>query len=262
MGFECRTLSRGISRARRGALIAAALVATMAAVATGSVATAPTAAAAPPPVGATLHGQGSVEEAWLTGANPGDRIELREDGSAVANPANPGTADSLGTLIIRNLTPGGGYDWVDLTTGQRTDRFPVLAPGDNPRRNGPLYTGQPLHHGLNYITMRDGIQLAATVRYPYGGTCSDTAPCPTVIEYSGYNTAAPTDPVPALISQALHAPCTGCGDPNLLPDTATAVGIRPRPDLRVRHGQPPDARHGVLGWGLRPVRVPVGLRRL
>ena len=201
-----------------------ALVALMATMSAEAVATGATAAAAPPPVGAALHGQGSVEEAWLTGANPGDRIELRENGAAVANPANPGTADSLGTLIIRNLVPGGGYGWVDVTTGQRTDRFPVLAPGDNPRRNGPLYTGQPLHQGLNYITMRDGIQLAATVRYPYGGTCTSTAPCPTVIEYSGYNTAAPTDPVPALVSQALHVPCNGCGDPNLLPDTATAVG--------------------------------------
>jgi predicted acyl esterase len=81
-----------------------------------------------------------------------------------------------------------------------------------------------LHQGLNYITMRDGIQLAATVRYPYGGTCSATAPCPTVIEYSGYNVAGPTDPIPAILSEALHSTCTDCGDPNLLPDSATAVG--------------------------------------
>ena len=81
-----------------------------------------------------------------------------------------------------------------------------------------------MHQGLNYITMRDGIQLAATVRYPYGGTCTAASPCPTVIEYSGYNVAGPTDPIPALIAQALHVPCTNCGDPNLLPDTATAVG--------------------------------------
>ncbi len=178
----------------------------------------------PSPVSATLVGRGSVDEAWLTGANPGDQIVLKQRGTTVANPANPGVADSLGTLIIRNLTPGAGYTWSDTTTGQHTSRFPVLAPGDNPTGGSALYQGQPLHEGLNYLTMRDGIQLAATVRYPYGGTCSDTSPCPTVIEYSGYNTAAPTDPVPALISQALGVPCTNCGDPNLLPDTATAVG--------------------------------------
>ncbi len=176
------------------------------------------------PVSATLQGRGSVDEAWLTGANPGDRIVLERRGATVSNPANPGQADSLGTLIIRNLTPGPDYAWFDTTTGQHTSKFRVLAPGDNPPSGSSLYQGQPLHQGLNYLTMRDGIQLAATVRYPYGGTCSDTSPCPTVIEYSGYNTAAPTDPIPALLAQALGAPCTGCGDPNLLPDTATAVG--------------------------------------
>ena len=180
-----------------------------------------TAAAA---ISSRLQANGSVDEAWLSGANPGDRITLMQHNSAVSNVANPGTADSLGSLIIRNLTPGPGYRWVDNTTTQHTSTFSVLAPGVNPAADSTLYNGQPLHQGLNYITMRDGIQLAATVRYPYGGTCSAASPCPTVIEYSGYNVAGPTDPIPAILAQALHTPCTNCGDPNLLPDTATAVG--------------------------------------
>ena len=81
-----------------------------------------------------------------------------------------------------------------------------------------------MHEGLNYITMRDGIELAATVRYPYGATCSAAGPCPTVIEYSGYNVAGPTDPIPSLIDGTLGVPCTNCGDPNLLPDSVTDVG--------------------------------------
>ncbi len=172
----------------------------------------------------TLKGQGSVDEAWLTGANPGDHITLMEYGAAVAVSGNPGTADTLGSLIIRNLTPGFDYAWVDTTTWHRTAPFRVLAPGQNPITNAALYTGQPLQAGLNYITMRDGIQLAATVRYPLGKTCSAAAPCPTVVEYSGYDTAGPTDPIPFYISQALGTHCTNCGDPNLLPDSATAVG--------------------------------------
>src|SRR5580700_1617528 len=180
-----------------------------------------TAAAA---ISSRLQANGSVDEAWLSGANPGDRITLMQHNSAVSNVANPGTADSLGSLIIGNLTPGPGYRWVDNTTTQHTSTFSVLAPGVNPAADSTLYNGQPLHQGLNYITMRDGIQLAATVRYPYGGTCSAASPCPTVIEYSGYNVAGPTDPIPAILAQALHTPCTNCGDPNLLPDTATAVG--------------------------------------
>jgi len=187
------------------------------------LASAPLADAAPL-VTAGIHGNGSIEEAWLTGAGPGDSITLLRHGSPVGNSANPGTADALGSLIIRELTPGSGYSWKDTTTGQTTPTFSVLAPYVNPPANSTLYTGQPLHQGLNYITMRDGIQLAATVRYPYGGTCSSTAPCPTVIEYSGYNVAGPTDPIPSLLSQALGTKCTTCGDPNLLPDSATDVG--------------------------------------
>jgi predicted acyl esterase len=183
---------------------------------------APAGAAAAGP--SSLHGNGSVDEAWLTGAHPGDHITLRRDGAAVANADNPGRADALGSLIIRDLDPGAGYHWVDDTTGQQTAAFAVLAPAQNPATDASLYTDQPMHQGLNYITMRDGVRLAATVRYPYGGSCSATSPCPTVIEYSGYDTAAPTDPIPNLLSEALHSACTGCGDPNLLPDSATAVG--------------------------------------
>ncbi len=81
-----------------------------------------------------------------------------------------------------------------------------------------------MHQGLNYITMRDGIELAATVRYPYGETCSAASPCPTVMEYSGYNVAGPTDPIPSLVDGVLGVSCTTCGNPNLLPDSATDVG--------------------------------------
>jgi predicted acyl esterase len=190
-----------------------------------------TAVAAVPPAagastGAGLQGNGSVDEAWMTGATPGDSITLLKNGAPVANAANPGKADSLGTLIIRELTPGGGYAWDDTTTGTKTPAFSVLAPGANPPTNSALYTNQAMHQGLNYITMRDGIQLAATVRYPFGVTCSATTPCPTVIEYSGYNTAAPTDPIPSTLAAALGAKCTvaTCGDPNLLPDSATEIG--------------------------------------
>ncbi len=172
----------------------------------------------------SLRSGGSVDEAWLTGAHPGDRITLQHYGSTVSNPANPGTADSFGSLIIRDLHPGLGYSWRDDTTRQRTADFTVLAPAANPSTSSALYTGQRMHKGLNYITMRDGIKLAATVRYPYGTSCTTANPCPTVIEYSGYNTAGPTDPIPFIIASSLGITCTDCGDPNLLPDSATYVG--------------------------------------
>ena len=164
-----------------------------------------------------LQGGGSIDEAWLTGATPGDSITLNQNGSPVANPANPGTADSLGSLIIRDLAAGTGYAWHNNTTDVTTPTFAVLAPDANPATDSALYTGQAMHQGINYITMRDGMQLAATVRYPYGLTCSAIAPCATVIEYSGYGTAGPSDPIPPLLGQS-------GGDPHLLPDGSTYVG--------------------------------------
>jgi len=180
----------------------------------------PTFVATAAPAGAVapagMQGNGSVDEAWLTGAQPGDSITLLQGGTAVAVTGNPAPADSLGSLIIRGLTPGAGYAWDDTTSGVTTPTFSVLAPDANPATNSPLYTGQALHPGLNYLTMRDGIQLAATVRYPFGSTCSTTAPCPTVVEYSGYGTAGPSDPIANLLGQTV--------DTNLLPDGSTEVG--------------------------------------
>ena len=180
----------------------------------------PTLVAVAPPAGATLtpalQSGGSVDEAWLTGARAGDSVTLLQNGTPVANPANPGTADTLGSLIERNLTPGTGYAWHDTTVNVTTPTFTVLAPDANPATTSTLYTGQPLHSGLNYLTMRDGIQVAATVRYPYNSTCSAAAPCPTVIEYSGYATAGPSDPIASLLGQPVDA--------NLLPSGATEVG--------------------------------------
>jgi uncharacterized protein len=171
-----------------------------------------------------LRGDGSVDEAWLTGASPGDLITLLRHGKALPGINNPERADSLGSLIVRSLHPDAGYSWRDDSKGQQTKQFTVLAPGANPPSNSPLYTDQAMHQGLNYITMRDGIELAATVRYPYGATCSATSPCPTVIEYSGYNVAGPTDPIPSIVDSALGKACTNCGNSNLLPDSATDVG--------------------------------------
>lgn len=175
---------------------------------------------APVTAGATagpLAGNGSVDEAWLTGATPGDGLTLLQNGTPVTATGNPGTADSLGSLIIRDLTPGTGYSWLDTTTGDATSSFSVLAPDQNPATDSSLYTGQTMVQGLNYITMRDGITLAATVRFPLGVTCTSVAPCPTVIEYSGYGTAAPSDPLAALIGQ-------NGGPSNLMPDSSTEIG--------------------------------------
>ena len=64
------------------------------------------------------------------------------------------------------------------------------APGANPPRS--FYRRKKLKQGLNYVKVRDGVELAMTVRLPAGKTLAD-GPFPTLIEYSGYQVAAPND---------------------------------------------------------------------
>ena len=97
---------------------------------------------------------------------------------------------------------------------RRTAAFRVLSTSSTP--GASFYSSQHLHAGLNYVRMRDGILLAATVRLPPGKTLSD-GPFPTVIEYSGYNVAGPHNLIDALEGHASSS------DP-LLPDTSTVVG--------------------------------------
>ena len=89
------------------------------------------------------------------------------------------------------MAPGAGYTvrQVDGDTVAGTEPFAVLSENDTP--DATLYE-QKLDAGLNYVKMRDGVELAMTVRMPVGKTMSD-GPFPTVIEYSGYQVAAPKD---------------------------------------------------------------------
>ncbi len=129
-----------------------------------------------------------------------------------------GTVDAQGSLIVRNLTPGPGYSFQMKvgTTVTSSPRFRVLSPWDTPPAS--FYSAQHLNEGLNYITMRDGVTLAATVRLPPGKTLAD-GPFPTVIEESGYAIAAPH----SLIDAELHLNGESTSDP-LVPDSATVVG--------------------------------------
>jgi len=157
-------------------------------------------------------GHGSIGQAYVVGAPPGDHLTLLNgSGSRVGT----GVVDSLGGLIIRNLTPGRGFRFQESGGRRRsTPSFAVLSTNSTPSPS--FYSSQSLHVGLNYVRMRDGITIAATVRLPLGKTIAD-GPFPTVIEYSGYGTAAPHSLINALLGKA------PASDP-LLPDTSTVVG--------------------------------------
>ncbi len=160
-----------------------------------------------------FDGHGSIGEAYVTGVPPGTRLAvLNASGAKVGS----GVVDRLGSLVIRDLTPGPGYRFAQGSdsSARRTAPFSVLSTSSTPPAS--FYSGQQLHAGLNYVRMRDGILLAATVRLPPGKTLAD-GPFPTVIEYSGYNVAGPHSLIDALEGHASSS------DP-LLPDTSTVVG--------------------------------------
>ncbi len=162
---------------------------------------------------------GSINQIWVTDAPEGQELTLADaDNKEVAT----GKADDLGSLIFRDLEPGDGYTVraIDGANVAGTGNVSVLAPGENP---DPSLYDQEMLPGLNYVKMRDGIEIAATVRLPAGKTVAD-GPFPTIIEYSGYQIAAPGD----LLAAATDAVLSGKGlagleDP-LLPATSTAVG--------------------------------------
>jgi uncharacterized protein len=163
----------------------------------------------------TFSGHGSIGQAYVDGAVPGSDLLLVD---AARHQVGSGRVDRLGALVIRQVTPGAGYTFQTAHQPQveATAPFRVLSIHDTPPRT--LYSSQSLNVGLNYIRMRDGVELAATVRLPPGKTLSD-GPFPTVIEDSGYADAAPH----SLIQSFVSGSGSGSSDP-LVPDTSTAIG--------------------------------------
>ncbi len=194
---------RGILTTRLAAAVAAGIVTAALFVATSAT---PSFASAP------FQGHGSIGQAYAIGATPGEHLTLIDgSGSKVGS----GVVDKLGGIIIRNLKAGRGFRFEEIGGKHRkTASFAVLSATSTPP--AALYTGQHLHAGLNYVKMRDGISIAATVRLPPGKTLAD-GPFPTVIEYSGYATAAPHSLLDSLEGKAPSSDA-------LLPDTATIVG--------------------------------------
>lgn len=145
----------------------------------------------------TGRGAGSVTQAYLTGASPGAQVALRDGAGAIVG---RGTVDRLGSFLVRELTPGPGYRFE--VNGIRSNGFAVLDGVTPPPESAYR---QPLRAGFNYIRMRDGQSLAVVVRLPPGKTMAD-GPFPTVVEYTGYQTAAPGDALLGTVSAVLGRP--------------------------------------------------------
>ena len=153
------------------------------------------------PAGAAMSVHGSVAGAYVVGAKRGDRVALLRDGRTVRT----GRADRFGSKVFIDLRPGAGYRAVQRRGARvvATRRLRVLRGADHPAAS--FYRGQHLKEGLNYIRMRDGVELAMTVRLPAGKTLAD-GPFPTLIEYSGYQVAAPHDLLKSVVASLTGAP--------------------------------------------------------
>ena len=158
-------------------------------------------------------GHGSIGEAYVLGATPGARLTVVNGAGTVVG---SGGVDQLGSLVVRNLTPGAGFRFEEGAGSgtRRTPPFAVLSSSSTP--DASFYSSQHLRSGLNYVRMRDGVLLAVTVRLPPGKTLAD-GPFPTVIEYSGYAVAGPHSLIDALEGG-------GASNDPLLPSTSTVVG--------------------------------------
>ncbi|MCW5889313.1 MAG: CocE/NonD family hydrolase [bacterium] len=117
-------------------------------------------------------------------ATPGDTLTLvHPERGQVAS----GQVDVNGSLLFPFLEQGVTYA-IESAGGGEPLTGTVLRFADHPPQS--FYEAQTLTEGYQYIRMRDGTLLAATVRPPLGKTMAD-GPFPTVIEYSGYNPAEP-----------------------------------------------------------------------
>src|SRR5688500_14479315 len=113
--------------------------------------------AAAAPASAAFSAHGSVGQAYVLGAERGETLALLgARGRVVAR----GRADRLGSLILRDVAPRAGYR-VRRSGGTRSRMFRVLRRDEDPPAS--FYRRTTLKAGLNYVRMRDGIELAMTV---------------------------------------------------------------------------------------------------
>ncbi|MEI6700440.1 MAG: CocE/NonD family hydrolase [Actinomycetota bacterium] len=162
---------------------------------------------------------GSVDAVYVS-APSGTALTLKKGTITIAT----GLTDTNGTFVFHDVAPGKGYV-VTGTNGSPTGtQASVTVLNQTTPAPSSFYKKVTLKVGLNYLPMRDGITIAATLRLPAGVTSLAKGPFPTLVEYSGYQTAAPG----SLLDYELgHY----TGDHALLPSTSTVVGSLIGPSL-------------------------------
>jgi uncharacterized protein len=134
----------------------------------------------------SLAAHGSVNQVYVTGAQPGTQLTLLD---RHGKPVGTAPVGSLGGALFRDVSAGKDYR-VRAADGSLSASVGVMrdqaAPRDTSIYNQTLPAG-----GYGYMKTRDDTSLALDVHLP--GPASE-GPYPTVVEYSGYGYADPAGP--------------------------------------------------------------------
>jgi uncharacterized protein len=125
---------------------------------------------------------GSVNQVYVTGAQPGTSLRLVRKGKTVRRKP----VGLLGGVLFRGVPAGKGYR-ARAADGSLSARVGVISDRSAPK-DPSIYNQTLPAGGYGYVSTRDGTSLALDVRLP--GPASE-GPYPTVVEYSGYGYANP-----------------------------------------------------------------------
>ena len=141
---------------------------------------------------------GSAEQVYVTGLAPGAQMALlNSSGETVATKS----ADSMGGLLFRNVTPGKRYRVRLISNSEESEKFTVHTKAAKPWTRS-IYKQSIPSSGYGYLTTRDGTKLAIDVHPPTIASSKHKGAVPTLIEYSGYGYANPAGPESGLAALA------------------------------------------------------------
>jgi uncharacterized protein len=151
--------------------------------------------------------QGSVNQVYATGLPANAEASLLNKSGATVYTQN---ADPQGGLLFRNVKPAAGYR-VRLTSNSETSGSVTVHTAAAAPWNAAVYNQSIADNGYQYLTTRDGTELAIDVHPPtspagqpgapsqfhfpeFPAATGYAPPYPTLIEYSGYGYANPAGP--------------------------------------------------------------------
>jgi len=129
----------------------------------------------------SLNVHGSVNQVYVTGAQPGTSLRLVRKGNVVSRKP----VGTLGGVVFRRIASGKGYR-VRAADGSLSRRIAVMS--ERPPKNTSIYNQTLPAGGYGYAYTRDGTSLALDVRLPGP---AENGPYPTLVEYAGYGYANP-----------------------------------------------------------------------